>query len=373
MSNVPSPLGREGRVTKLYSLESRIVLHELTLQPSDSPMTTVTSEPLCPSPTARRWSRLPLLPLLLLAVAGLWAYWPTILELIRAWDRSPDYSHGYLVVPVALYFLWHRRHEYPGRPVRPGGIGWADLGLGLLLLAASLGLRYLGARYRLGSVDAWSMILWLAGVVAILGGWRVFWWSVPSLCFLWFMVPLPWRAERMFSLPLQGIATRLSTWTLQSLGQPAFAQGHVIFLGPHELEVAQACSGLRVLVATVALAFAYCVLIRKSWWKRIAIAVSTIPVALAANASRIVATGLLYQVASAETGKQFEHDMAGWFMIPLAALLFAAVLWYLDRLFPEMEEVEIADLFVSPRKETEVRQQEPRGSRPIGSDYAQES
>ncbi len=165
------------------------------------------------------------------------------------------------------------------------------------------------------------------------------------------MVPLPFSAERMFSLPLQGIATRISTWTLQCLGQPAFAQGHVICLGEHELEVAQACSGLRILVATVALAFAYCVLIRKSWWKRIAVVLSTIPVALIANATRIVITGLLYQVVSAEAGQKFSHDVAGWIMIPLAAALFAAVLWYLDRLFPEMQEVEVADFFASPRKE----------------------
>jgi exosortase len=221
-------------------------------------------------------------------------------------------------------------------------------------------LRYVGARYRIDAVDGWSMIAWLAGVIWVFGGWRLLWWSAPSVAFLWFMIPLPFRAERMLSLPLQGIATRISTWTLQLLGQPAFAQGHVICLGEHELEVAQACSGLRILVAAFALAFAYCVLIRKPWWKRIAVVLSTIPIALIANATRIVATGLLCQIVSAEAGKKFSHDVVGWIMIPLAAALFAAVLWYLDRLFPELEEVDVADLHASPRMEKEAVREDPR-------------
>jgi exosortase len=307
---------------------------------------------LADAPSHRRTAALAhwLLPAALAAVFA-WAYWPTFLELVAAWERSPDYSHGYLVVPLALFFLWVRRDEYPGVSAPRGWPGLVQFGLGLVLLGAAFALRYLGARYRLGSVDGWSMIPWLAGVVWIFGGWRLLWWSAPSLAFLWFMVPLPFSAERMLSLPLQGIATRISTWTLQCLGQPAFAQGHVIAIGQHELEVAQACSGLRILVGTVALAFAYCVLIRRSWWKRIAIVLSTIPVALTANAMRIVATGLLYQVVSFEAGQKFSHDVAGWIMIPLAALLFAAVLWYLNRLFPEVEEVDASQLLSYSRND----------------------
>ena len=311
-----------------------------------------------PSSTAERSSSWPRffpdsIVLIVLLAGVVWAYWPTLVGLVRVWDSTPDYSHGYLVLPLALYFLWVRRDGFPGVGALRGRSAIFAVVLGLGLIAASFALRYLAARYRLGSVDAWSMILWLAGVVSICGGWRLLWWSAPSLAFLWFMVPLPWRAERMFSVPLQGVATRISTWTLQSLGQPAFYQGHVISLGEQQLEVVEACSGLRILMATVALAFAYCVLIRKSWWKRIAIILSTIPVALIANATRIVGTGLLYQVVSFEAGQKFSHDVAGWIMIPLAALLFAAFLWYLEQLFPEVEEFELGDLYAAPNRPLE--------------------
>jgi exosortase len=284
-----------------------------------------------------------------LAAGFAWAYWPTIIDLVHSWDTLPDYSHGYLVVPLAVFFLWARRREFPGLPEREGLSHLVWLGPGLGLIVASLAFRVLGARYHLGSVDGWSMLLWMAGAVWVFGGWRVLWWSTPAVAFLWFMVPLPWRYERALSLPLQRIATKASTWVLQLLGQPAFAQGNVIYVGDHPFEVAQACSGLRIFVGVFGLAFAYCVLVRGSWAKRVVIILSTIPIALVANATRVVTTALLYEGISGEAARRFSHDFAGWMMIPFAAALFAAVVWYFDRLLVDVEEVDVADLVASRR------------------------
>jgi exosortase len=170
--------------------------------------------------------------------------------------------------------------------------------------------------------------------------------------FLWFMVPLPFRIETAVSLPLQGVATKLSCWTLQLLGQPALAMGHTIHLGPHRLEIAQACSGLRIFVGIFALAFAYVAIVRRTWWERLILLVSAVPIALLANATRVVVTGLLYRYVSEEAGKKFAHDAAGWAMILLAAGMFAGVLWYMRRLLPEVESVDVADV---------VRQEQEQG------------
>jgi exosortase len=264
----------------------------------------------------------------------LWAYWPTILDLIQAWNSEADYSHGYLVVPFALYFLWARRDSFPGVSA---GVRWP----GLLLIAASIGIRYAATLVYASSVDAWSILLYAAGVAWLLGGWRVMWWSLPSIAFLWFMMPLPYRVERWLSLPLQGVATQLSCWTLQCLGQPAIAEGHTILLGENQMEIEQACSGLRIFMGIVALAFVYLVLIRRTWWEKLLLAASTVPVALVANATRIVLTGLLFQYTTGEIAHKFSHDFAGWLMIPFAAFLFALVLWYLGKLFREVEPTDV--------------------------------
>ena len=294
-----------------------------------------------PPPAWRQqWPRLAAGGAILAVVFG-WSYWPTLVELVRAWDREPDYSHGFFVVPLAVYFLWARRDRFPGLEAK-----WAWPGLGLIGL--SIGVRMLGAHYFLGSVDGWSILLLVAGVVCLLGGARVLWWALPSIGFLWFMIPLPFSAERMVSLPLQWVATKLSCWALVSLGQPALSEGNTILINDFQLEVAQACSGLRIFVGIVALAFAYVIIVRRAWWEKVFLLVSVVPIALIANSTRIVVTALLNQHVSGEAAHKFTHDVSGYVMIPFAAGLFAIVLWYLGKL---MREVALVDVGAVVRRE----------------------
>lgn len=272
-----------------------------------------------------------------LAVTFAWAYWPTFLRLVDAWNREPDYSHGFLVPPLALFFLYARRDRFPG--LTPS-IGW----FGLVLIAASVGVRFLGTLAFVDAIDSWSMILWLAGAVWMLGGFRVALWAAPSIAFLFFMVPLPFRAETMLSGPLQSAATKLSCFMLQFIGQPAIAEGRTILLGDHHLEVEQACSGLRIFVGICALAFAAVVLMRRTWWEKLLFLLSTLPIALLANSIRIVVTGLLYQHASSHAAQKFSHDLSGWAMIPLAAAMFWLFAWYLAKLFPTLHKVSLQSM-----------------------------
>jgi exosortase len=270
----------------------------------------------------------------LLACAFAWSYWPTLVSLVQTWDREPDYSHGFLVVPFAAVLLWMRRDRFPGLS---GRLAW----VGLLGIAASIALRYIGAKYFLAPVDAWSMLPWIAGAVWFLAGPRVCWWCLPAVVFLWFMVPLPFRAERMLSLPLQTIATQSSCWVLQTLGQEAIPVGHTILLGSVRLEVEQACSGLRIFVGIGALSVAYVMAIRQAWWQKLAMLASAVPVALIANALRVVITVILYRYASDEAAKKFSHDAAGWVTTLLAAVLFGLVTFYLHRLIREVEVTDV--------------------------------
>jgi len=258
-----------------------------------------------------------------------WAFWPTLVEMVHAWNVEPDYSHGFLVLPIALYALWARRERFPGWSRGPM---WA----GLTLIALSVAVRSLGAKFFLGSVDGWALVVCIAGVVWTVCGTRVYWYCLPSIVFLFMAVPLPYRVERGMSLKLQGVAAKLSTWSLQLLGQPALAEGNTILLGDTQLEVEQACSGMRIFFGIFAVAFAYVVIEKRDWWETGIIAAAVVPIALIANATRIVATGLLYQFASGETARHFSHDFAGWVMIPFAALMFGLLIWYLKLAFREV-------------------------------------
>ena len=259
-----------------------------------------------------------------------WSYWPTLVELVATWNRESDYSHGFLVAPLSIFFLWVKRDRFPIRRIQTGW--W-----GISLIAVSMAMRWASARFYLGSLDGWSLIVCLIGWTWLAGGRHVVTWALPALLFLLFMVPLPYRFENLASIPLQRIATELSCFLLQLLGQPAFAENTTILIGDLPLEVEQACSGLRIFMGILALAVATLMWIEREWWQRALLLVSVVPIALLANATRIVITGLLYRHISSEAARHFSHDLAGWLMIPLAAGLFLCSLWYLARLVVRVE------------------------------------
>ena len=265
-----------------------------------------------------------------LFVVFVWSYWPTFAYLLERWYNVADYSHGYLVIPLALGFMWMRRDSLP-KPSK--GVGWAAL----IFLMIGLSLRILSAIYYLPPVDGWSIPFWLAGASLLFGGPRFFRWCLPSVAFLIFMVPLPFRVEWALSVPLRHVATTVSCTTLQCLGQPAVAEGTTIILGEQELSVARECSGLRMLMGITALACAYIILVKKPWPQKMLLLASILPIAVMANVARVTLTALLYRYVSGEAAQTLSHDGAGLFTNCLAAVLFAAVLWCIHHLFLETE------------------------------------
>jgi exosortase len=263
--------------------------------------------------------------LLAAAVLGAWMFGPTIANLVAVWNAEQDYSHGFLVAPFAATMLWLRRKSFPADSTVPG---WG----GLVLLAVSVAVRYAGERLFLTPLGGWAMVIWLCGAVWLVAGRRVFLWALPALLFLLFMVPLPFRIEQLLSWRLQTITTMLSTAILESLGQPAVAEGHTLYLGEHVLEVEQACSGLRMFMGITAVAFAFVVLQRRPWWEKLILVLAVAPVAMLANSIRVVTTALLLQVVSGEAAARFSHDAAGWVTIICAAALFTILAAYLRRL-----------------------------------------
>lgn len=259
-----------------------------------------------------------------LAAAFLWTYWPTMRELAQAWNVEPDYSHGYLVAPLAACFLWLRRAQMP----RPQGPGW----LGAVLIAVALALHLLGGLYYLEPLSGWSISLWLTGAVWLMAGAAFARWCLPATLFLLFMVPLPYSLEALFRQPLQRVATEMSCWVLQSLGMPALAMGNIIVLNDVELEVAQACSGLRIFTSIFALAFAYGAIMQKPWWINSLIFLSALPIAVVANVMRVCLIAVTYPHITTVASRHLMHDAAGWLVIPCAAALMGGFIWYLGKL-----------------------------------------
>jgi exosortase len=279
-----------------------------------------------PSASPKRVPRIWLTIGIVLSGVFVWSYWSTLEELVRTWNSSPDYSHGFLVAPLAAWFLWRRRATFPSALLAPS---W--YGLSLIALAAVA--RMVAARFYFPEIDGCSLPLWLAGACWLFGGWALLRWAAPSLGFLLFLVPLPATMETLLSQQLQATATTMSTWTLQCLGQPAIAEGTTILLNDNVLEVERACSGLRMFYGILALSVAYIIVSRAKLRVAVVLLLAVAPVAIVANVMRITLTGLIYNYASGEAARKFSHDLAGVLMIVLALALFGLVLWTAQRTF----------------------------------------
>lgn len=237
------------------------------------------------------------------------SYWPGLVRATEAWN-DPQYSHGWIVplFSIAMLFWWRQ-------PITP--VAWSARLAGFVLLVASLALRLLVARYRIVTIDMYTLVPALVGVMLLAGGWSAFRWAAAPIAFLIFMYPLPDEARRYLLGPLQIFATKVSTFAIQTLGIDAIREGNQIIVGDRHLGVVDACSGLRMLTIFIALSVAIVMVGRMSWYESLLILASAIPIALAVNAIRITVTGVMYTV-DADLAEKIFHDWAGYFMMPLA-------------------------------------------------------
>ena len=256
-----------------------------------------------------------------------WSYWPTITVLFKEWQRDPDYSAGQLVPLVAIFLLWRERKTLGGCLLKP--CWWA--GAGLLILAQAA--RFYGLLFMFESGERYSMVLTIAGLVLMVAGWQVFRSISWILLFLFLMVPFPGRVHNMISGPLQKMATEGTVFLLEAFGVRVSRQGNVLTLnGNTPMAVAEACSGLRMLMAFIIVAAFIAYMVKRSRLQKAALLFSSVPVAVMCNIVRLLVTGVLFIYASTEVAEKFFHDFAGLAMMPVAVLLMFGELWLMDKL-----------------------------------------
>ena len=239
--------------------------------------------------------------------------------------RNPRYSHGYLVPLFALYVLWLRRANRSDQV----GSRW----IGPVLILAGGFLYFLGAYAYFTWLDSTSLLVTLCGLCALLGGQAGLGWAWPSIAFLIFMVPLPYRIETTLGSPLQRLATVISTYVLQVFGLPAFSSGNTIIINDYTIGIVDACNGLGASYMVLACAVGASLVIDRPLVDRIILIASAIPIALVANATRVTLTGLLHELLGKGAADHLEHDLAGWLTMPLAIALLYIEYKLLLRLF----------------------------------------
>jgi exosortase len=292
-----------------------------TLRPAGMPMAPA-AEVAWDDPT----QRVPLITLVVLTLLLVLSYLDTFSLVKEEW-ANPLYSHGYIVPIISLALLWLRYQ--PFRPV-PAAERW--IGLGVLVLG--LAVRHMGVYMTMNPLDRYSFLISIIGVFLLVGGYHTIRWAWPALVFLVFMMPLPSVLEHNILWRLQTLASVCSTIVLQTMGVAAFRQGNLISVPGADLNIADACSGLRMLTIFLALAVAMVFLIERPWWDKFMILLSAVPIALIVNVIRITVTGLLYMAVGQdnEFAHKLGHDWAGYFMMPMALGFLWLELQILERL-----------------------------------------
>lgn len=270
--------------------------------------------------------------LITLLVSG---YWNMLLYTAHFWNDGL-YSHGYIIPVFAAGLFWMRRQQLTMVPA-------IERWIGVAILFASLLVRLYASYYDYNPLDRLSFIGCLLGVCQMVGGYKMLRWAGPPMAFLVFMFPLPSRVENTVLIQLQRFAAMCSTWVLQLLGVPAVRDGSHIVIDKLPLEVADACSGLRMGTIFGAMSVALAMIIDRPWWDRLTILVFAIPVALATNIIRIVVTALLYLAfPENEAVHHYVHNWAGLAMMPIALGFLWLEMTLLNKLTVPMESDDYA-------------------------------
>jgi exosortase D (VPLPA-CTERM-specific) len=270
-------------------------------------------------------------------------------RLFDVWNLQPEYSHGILIPLISLFLLWRQRHVLERTPFKGS---WT----GLLLVAAGLALWLIGELSTIYVIVQYSFLVVLYGLVATLIGWRVFRQLWMPLLILIFMIPLPAFFSNTLSLNLQLLSSSLGVLIIRLFGISVFLEGNVIDLGVYQLQVAEACDGLRYLFPLMTLAFVVSYFFRASLWKRIVLFASSIPIAILMNSLRIGLIGVTVEHWGVQMAEGILHDFEGWvvFMVSTVALMGVAAL--LARMGPSPQKLKDALTFdlgapVAPSKE----------------------
>ena len=251
-------------------------------------------------------------------------YYSTVAWLVtHDWVRE-DYSSAVLIPFIVCYLIWEKRSRLALQPSLPTWSALAPLAAGILLF-------WVGE--LAGEFFTLYLSLWLsvAALCWMCLGWRKLRLIAFPLLFCLTMFPLPNFLYNRISVELKMISSRLGVAMMQLYGLSAFREGNVIDVGFTQLQVVDACSGLRYLIPLIVLSILLAYYFRAPFWKKALLVISAVPVSVLTNGLRIASVGILYEFWGPAVAEGFFHDFSGWFIFLCSLGLLLVEMWLLNR------------------------------------------
>lgn len=308
----------------------------------------------------KSWLDLGLHAYIKIAIIGFLIWWifrEEVNSIVTRWVTDSSWSHGFLIPLFSLYFLNQKKDELLS--IEKTTPSWL---IGLPVLIFFLILYPLNiVQFKFGYGKPLILIATLGATVLFLGGWKVIRYAWLPVCYLFFAVPLPSRLYSQITIPMRKLASQVATMLLNLVPElEATAQGVVIdvmYKGqPLEpsLDVAEACSGMRLLMAFLALGVAMAYLHERPVWQRLVLLATTIPIAILCNVVRVTITGFIYILWDPKYAQGIYHDMLGMLMLPLAFCLYGGLAWLMTNLFMEEDaDADTEDIIVRKKPSTQ--------------------
>jgi len=315
--------------------------------------------------TKQQWRQLGLhnyIKILIIGILFCYLFHNEIDTIVRGWLTN-NWSHGFLIPVFSLYFIHQRKEEIlrsiQNDELKPNYLGLVFLICGILFYPFNI------VQLQYGYLKPIGMIATLGAIVLFLGGWRLVKYTWLPIAFLIFAVPLPRRYYVSLTMPMRHLAAAVATALLNLVsGMEATVSGvviDVIYKGQRlepSLNVAEACSGMRLLMAFLALGVAMAYLHHRPLWQRLVLLVSTIPIAIFCNIVRVTVTGFIYVLIHPKYTQGIYHDTLGLAMLPLAFGLYGVLAWFMSSLFIEEADVVTEDIVV--RRHSSRRRPKPQ-------------
>ncbi len=267
---------------------------------------------------------------------------------VNQWLTDPGWSHGLLIPLFSLYFLNQSKQEILNTRAKPNYLGLLLL-VGVILFYVFNTVTPAGYGYfrQISTVGA------LGGVVLFLGGRSLIKYTWLPVIYLLFAIPLPDEILRSATIPMRLWAAAASTAILNMFPNlDATANGviiEIIYKGKAlepPLDIAEACSGMRLLMTFFALGVAMAYLHYRPAWQRLVLLASTVPIAILCNIVRVTITGFICVLGDPQYAQGIYHDLLGIAMLPLAFGLYGGIAWFMSNLFVESDEVKTSDVVV---------------------------
>lgn len=273
-------------------------------------MTPSTATITLPIPRARRRLGPALLALGVVTIGIALLFAPELRAAVEVWTLSTAYGHCFFIIPIALYLAWERRHVAVHTPVVP--IPQAAL------LALPLGVVWLAAE-RMGIMEGQQFLVmgfFELAVVCVLG-WRMAWAMAVPLFYLGFLVP----AGAFLTPALQNFTASVITTGLDIVGIPYYADALIIEIPEGKFFVAEACAGLRFLIASIAFGVLYACMIYRSPGRRALFILASIVVPVFANGLRALGIVVLGHHLGSAQAAVVDHILYGWLFFSLVLLI----------------------------------------------------